>query len=234
MLPLGRMLRYKLNSDILLTVSEKAYNVTGYLLKRPADLLAATVGSLFLSPVILLVALASRVQFGRGIFFKQKRIGLHENIFTMVKFRTMTNEKDEEGALLPDEERITPYGAFLRKTSLDELPQLWNVIKGDMSIIGPRPLFVRYLEYYTEREKKRHWVRPGITGLAQVSGRNNLGWDNKLELDVVYVENLTFFLDLKILYKTVMQVIKGKDVRVIPGKNGKPLNVERKEKRHEQ
>ncbi|HLR31299.1 MAG TPA: sugar transferase [Fodinibius sp.] len=203
-------------------------------MKRPADLLVVSLGLLVLSPVIILVAVVSRMQFGKGIFFKQKRIGLHEHIFTIVKFRTMTNEKDEEGNLLPDEERITRYGAFLRKTSLDELPQLWNVLKGDMSIIGPRPLFVRYLDYYTDREKKRHWARPGITGLAQVSGRNNLGWDSRLELDVRYVENIALLLDLKIICKTVLQVLKGEDVRVVPGKDAKPLNIERKEKIHEQ
>jgi lipopolysaccharide/colanic/teichoic acid biosynthesis glycosyltransferase len=192
----------------------------------------AVCGAVVLSPVIITVAIISRFKLGKGVLFSQKRLGLHESPFFVYKFRSMTNEKDQDGNLLPDEDRITSYGVFLRKTSLDELPQLWNVLRGDMSIVGPRPLFVRYLDYYTWREKKRHSVRPGITGLAQVSGRNNLGWDGKLELDVKYVEKLSLLLDLKIIFKTVLQVVKGEDVRVIPGKKGKPLNVERGEKKN--
>ena len=208
-------------------------SVKGFV-KRLFDILVSAIGIILLIPVYAVLGLLVYVKLGPPILFKQKRPGLHGEPFFMYKFRSMTNEKDEEGNLLPDEERITRYGAFLRKTSLDELPQLWNVLKGDMSIIGPRPLFVRYLDYYTEREKKRHWARPGITGLAQVSGRNNLGWDSRLELDVRYVENIALLLDLKIICKTVLQVLKGEDVRVVPGKDAKPLNIERKEKIHEQ
>lgn len=204
-----------------------------YSIKRWLDLIIAIFGAVVFFPVIITLAIISRVKLGKGILFRQERLGFNEHIFSVIKFRTMTNEKDQHGNLLPDEERITDYGTFLRRTSLDELPQLWNVLRGEMSIVGPRPLFVRYLDYYTWREKKRHEVRPGITGLAQVSGRNNLGWDGRLELDVQYVEEVSLILDLKIILKTILQVFKGEDVRVIPGKKGKPLNIERQEQRNE-
>ena len=152
--------------------------------------------------------------FRSPVIFHQRRPGYQEKIFTLCKFRTMTDERDEKGELLPDSIRLTPFGAFLRKTSLDELPELWNIFKGDMSIIGPRPLLEGYLPYYTERERLRHTVRPGLTGLAQVSGRNFIAWNDRLEKDVEYVEHLTLLTDLKILWKTVMVVMKEEDVAV--------------------
>ena len=138
----------------------------------------------------------------------------------------MTDERDKDGKLLPDAKRLTKVGAFIRKTSIDELPQLINVLKGDMSLIGPRPLLPEYLPYYTERERLRHTVRPGITGWAQVNGRNNCGWDKKLEYDVYYVEHLNFYMDIKVLYKTIKNVISGKDVNIIPGLKSCKLDVE--------
>lgn len=151
---------------------------------------------------------------GRPVFFSQKRPGKDERIFKMYKFRTMTNEKDKFGNLLSDGKRITKFGSFLRKTSLDELPELINVIKGDMSLIGPRPLLIEYLPYYSNEEKKRHNVRPGITGLAQVSGRNFLDWDRRLALDIKYIEKLSFKLDVNIFLRTINVVLSSKDVSV--------------------
>lgn len=149
------------------------------------------------------------------------------NIFKIIKFKTMNDAKDREGNLLPDAERLTKIGAFIRKTSLDEMPQLLNVIKGDMSLIGPRPLLVRYLPFYTERESIRHTVRPGITGLAQVNGRNFLDWNKRLELDAQYVENISFINDIKIALLTIKNVVARKDIAVVPGAIGKPLDIER-------
>lgn len=168
----------------------------------------------FLSPVFLIVALLVRTKLGSPVIFHQERPGYGEKIFTLCKFRTMTDERDENGELLPDAVRLTAFGSFLRKTSLDELPELWNIFKGDMSIIGPRPLLVGYLPYYTERERLRHTVRPGLTGLAQVSGRNFIAWDDRLAKDVEYVERLSFLTDLQVLWKTVKVVLKKEDVAV--------------------
>lgn len=147
-------------------------------------------------------------------FFFQKRPGLNERIFEIIKFKTMNDKRDKDGKLLPDAKRLTKIGSFVRKTSLDEIPQLINVLKGDMSLIGPRPLLTKYLPYYTEREKLRHTVRPGITGLAQINGRNNISWDDKLEMDAQYVEKISFTNDLKILLKTIQNVISQKDIVV--------------------
>lgn len=169
---------------------------------------------LILSPVLLVVALLVRVKLGSPVIFHQERPGYGEKIFTLCKFRTMTDERDENGELLPDAVRLTAFGSFLRRTSLDELPELWNIFKGDMSLIGPRPLLVGYLPYYTERERLRHTVRPGLTGLAQVSGRNFIAWDDRLAKDVEYVEHLSFLMDLKVLWKTVEVVFKKEDVAV--------------------
>ena len=148
-----------------------------------------------------------RVKLGSPVLFKQERPGKDEKIFTLCKFRTMTDARDEKGELLPDAVRLTKFGKFLRATSLDELPELFNIVKGDMSVIGPRPLLVSYLPYYTERERLRHSVRPGLTGLAQVSGRNFLDWDRRFQKDVEYVEHLTFGMDLKVLWMTVQTVL---------------------------
>lgn len=175
--------------------------------KRCLDLLLSLCGILVLSPVLLVLCVLVRVKLGSPVLFRQERPGKNERIFTLCKFRTMTDEKDESGDLLPDAVRLTKFGRFLRATSLDELPELFNILKGDMSIIGPRPLLVSYLPYYSEREKLRHSVRPGLTGLAQVSGRNFLDWDRRLEKDVEYVENLSFGMDVKVLWMTVQTVL---------------------------
>ncbi|WWR15478.1 sugar transferase [Lachnospiraceae bacterium JLR.KK008] len=183
-------------------------------IKRLFDIVLSGAALLILSPVFLIVAVLVRMRLGSPVIFHQERPGYGERIFTLCKFRTMTDEKDENGELLPDYQRLTAFGSFLRRTSLDELPELWNIFKGDMSIIGPRPLLVGYLPYYTERERLRHTVRPGLTGLAQVSGRNFIAWDDRLAKDVEYVEHLTFLTDLNILWKTVMVVLKKEDVAV--------------------
>jgi len=160
------------------------------------------------SPIYLIVSLLIWWRMGRPILFRQKRPGLHGEIFEIYKFRTMTDEKDEDGNLLPDEQRLVGIGKFIRSTSLDELPQLFNVLKGDMSFVGPRPLLIEYLPLYNERQKKRHDVKPGITGWAQVNGRNAISWEQKFEYDVWYVEHQSFLLDMKILWMTFLKVLK--------------------------
>ena len=168
-------------------------------IKRLFDIILSGMALVILSPVLLIVAILVRTKLGSPVIFQQERPGKDEKIFTLCKFRTMTDAKDEQGNLLPDSVRLTKFGKLLRATSLDELPELWNIFKGDMSIIGPRPLLVSYLPYYTEKEKLRHSVRPGLTGLAQVSGRNFIDWDRRIAKDVEYVENLTFAMDIKVL-----------------------------------
>ncbi|WP_078432587.1 sugar transferase [Metabacillus halosaccharovorans] len=181
-------------------------------MKRIFDLCASIIILILLSPIILTVAILVRIKLGSPIFFKQERPGLHGKPFYFYKFRTMTNEKDGNGELLIDEYRLTSFGEFLRKTSLDEFPQLINVIKGDISLVGPRPLLMDYLALYTKEQARRHLVRPGITGWAQINGRNSLSWEEKFELDLWYVKNRTFLLDLKILFYTVYKVIRAKDI----------------------
>ena len=176
-------------------------------IKRGLDFMLSLIASIILSPVILIVAVLVRVKLGSPVLFKQQRPGKNEKIFNMYKFRTMTDERDENGELLPDEVRLTKFGKTLRSTSLDELPELFNIVKGDMSIVGPRPLLVRYLPLYNERQKHRHDVRPGFTGLAQVNGRNSISWEEKFEWDVKYVEHITFWGDVKIIFKTVKTVL---------------------------
>lgn len=176
-------------------------------IKRGLDILLSLCGIIVLSPILLVLAILVRVKLGSPVLFKQERPGKDEKIFTLCKFRTMTDARDAEGELLPDTVRLTKFGKFLRATSLDELPELFNILKGDMSVIGPRPLLVSYLPYYTERERLRHSVRPGLTGLAQVSGRNFLDWDRRFQKDVEYVENLTFGMDLKVLRMTAQTVL---------------------------
>lgn len=183
-------------------------------LKRVLDIVLSGLALILLSPVFLVVAILVRIKLGSPVVFHQERPGYHEKIFTLCKFRTMTDARDEKGNLLPDADRLTSFGSFLRKTSLDELPELWNIFKGDMSIVGPRPLLVGYLPYYTERECIRHSVRPGLTGLAQVSGRNFIKWDDRLAKDVEYVEHLSFLMDVKVLWKTVAVVFKSDEVAV--------------------
>lgn len=176
--------------------------------KRPLDFIMALVGLIVLSPVMLVIAILVRIKLGSPVIFNQPRPGLNEKIFTLYKFRTMTDERDENGELLPDEQRLTPFGTWLRSTSLDELPELWNILKGDMSFVGPRPLLVEYLPLYNEQQRRRHIVRPGLTGLAQVSGRNAVSWEEKFLLDIEYINNITFWGDLAILAKTVLAVLR--------------------------
>ena len=183
-------------------------------LKRLIDIVVSAAGIIVLSPVLLILWILVRVKLGKPAIFTQERPGKDEKIFRLYKFRSMTGERDEKGELLPDEVRLTAFGEKLRGTSLDELPELFNILKGDMSLIGPRPLLVGYLPYYTKREQLRHSVRPGLTGLAQVSGRNFIAWDDRLAKDVEYVENLSLLMDLKILLRTVMVVFKREDVAV--------------------
>ncbi|OQP03961.1 sugar transferase [Geobacillus sp. 46C-IIa] len=196
-------------------------------MKRSFDFIVSLIALAVLSPIMAVTAILVRWKLGSPVLFKQQRPGLHGKPFYLYKFRTMTDERDENGELLPDHLRLTQFGQFLRKFSLDELPQLYNILKGDMSFVGPRPLLMKYFPYYTDREKKRHNVRPGITGLAQVSGRNNLGWDERLELDVKYVENYSFWLDLKIIFLTIKKVLKSEDVVIDPRSTMKDLDEER-------
>jgi len=195
--------------------------------KRPLDFILALFGLIILSPVMLVIAILVRINLGSPVIFKQQRPGLNEKIFTMYKFRTMTDERDEYGNLLSDEKRLTPFGRFLRSSSLDELPQLWNILKGDMSFVGPRPLLIRYLPYYNEAERMRHTVRPGLTGLSQVNGRNLLEWDKRLELDVQYAQNISFFQDVLIILRTITNVLQRKDIVSGDEHVLKSLDVER-------
>jgi len=177
-------------------------------IKRLFDLLIASIALVILSPLLLMVAVLVQFFSGSPVFFRQRRPGLHGEPFTICKFRTMTDVRDAQGNLLPDEQRLTPFGRFLRCTSLDELPELFNVLKGDMSLVGPRPLLMRYLDRYTPEQMRRHEVRPGITGWAQVNGRNALTWEQKFALDVWYVDHQSLWLDLKIIVLTVWKILK--------------------------
>lgn len=175
--------------------------------KRCLDFLLSLCAIILLSPLLLVLTILVRLKLGSPVIFHQERPGKDEKIFTLCKFRTMTDERDENGELLPDAVRLTKFGRFLRGTSLDELPELFNILKGDMSIIGPRPLLVSYLPYYSKREKLRHSVRPGLTGLAQVSGRNFIDWDRRMDKDIEYVEHLSFAMDLKVIVLTIKTVL---------------------------
>lgn len=175
-------------------------------IKRPMDIILSLCALIVLSPVLLILALLVRIKLGSPVIFKQKRPGLHEKIFTLYKFRSMTDKRDENGELLPDKVRLTRFGKLLRSTSLDELPELFNILKGDMSIVGPRPLLVQYLPLYNEHQKRRHGVRPGLTGLAQVHGRNAISWEKKFDLDVQYADNIKFVKDWRIVFLTVKKV----------------------------
>lgn len=199
-------------------------------IKRLLDILISSCALIILSPIMLVVAILVKIKLGSPVIFKQERPGLNEKIFTLYKFRTMSNKKDKDGKLLSDEDRITKFGKILRSTSLDELPELINILKGDMSLIGPRPLLTMYLPYYTEKEKHRHDVRPGLTGYAQINGRNALAWDKRFELDIEYVENISFINDFKIILKTIKKVIKREDVLTGNEMILQYLNEERKEK----
>ena len=181
-------------------------------IKRTLDIILSLIALILLSPVLLVLALLIRLKLGNPIIFTQERAGKKGKPFTIYKFRTMTNATDAKGQLLPNARRKTKFGNLLRSTSLDELPELWNVLKGEMSLVGPRPLLIEYLPYYTDEQNQRHDVRPGITGWAQINGRNALNWDEKFELDVWYVKHQSFLLDIKILLKTVVKVVQRKNI----------------------
>jgi undecaprenyl phosphate N,N'-diacetylbacillosamine 1-phosphate transferase len=182
--------------------------IYGRYFKRLLDFILSLIALVVLSPVFLIIALLVRIKLGSPVLFKQERPGLNEKIFTIYKFRTMTDERDENGELLPNHLRLTKFGRALRSSSLDELPELFNILRGDMSFIGPRPLLIEYLPLYNEQQRRRHAVRPGLTGLAQVNGRNAITWEEKFHYDLEYVDNLSFLLDLKILVKTIVKVLK--------------------------
>lgn len=177
-------------------------------IKRLMDFILSLMAIIVLSPVFLIVAILVKIKLGSPVIFKQQRPGLNEIIFTMYKFRTMTDHRDENGELLPNHMRLTKFGRLLRSTSLDELPELFNILKGDMSIVGPRPLLIEYLPLYNEQQRKRHIVRPGLTGLAQINGRNAISWEDKFRFDLQYVENVTFINDLRIVVSTIAKVFK--------------------------
>lgn len=181
-------------------------------IKRLLDFILSLFAIIILSPVLLIVALLVRIKLGSPVIFKQKRPGLNEKIFTLYKFRTMTDAKDEQGNLLPDEIRLTKFGKLLRSTSLDELPELFNILKGDMAIVGPRPQLVRDMVFMTNNQRKRHSVRQGLTGLAQVNGRNNITWEEKINYDLQYIDKITFINDCKIILNTILKVFKREDI----------------------
>ena len=183
-------------------------------IKRLLDILISLTFIVLFSWLYLILVILVRIKLGSPVLFCQERPGYNEKIFKLYKFRTMTDKRDEKGNLLPDSERLTKFGSMLRSTSLDELPEMFNILKGDMSLIGPRPLLIEYLPYYTEEERLRHSVRPGLTGSAQVSGRNYLAWDKRLAKDVEYVNHISFIMDVRIIIKTIMVVFKKEDVSV--------------------
>jgi undecaprenyl phosphate N,N'-diacetylbacillosamine 1-phosphate transferase len=183
-----------------------------HFIKRTADIITAIIAIVLLSPVFILVVVLLLLKGHRSLFFFQTRVGKNEKLFTLMKIKTMTDAKDDQGNLLPDEIRLTKLGKFIRKTSLDEMPQFVNVLKGDMSFVGPRPLLVEYLQYYSIEQRKRHLVKPGITGWAQINGRNAISWEKKFELDVWYVKNISFQLDLKIVFLTLLKIIRSEGI----------------------
>lgn len=191
------------------------------LFKRILDCILSGIALIVFSPIIFLTAVLVRIKLGEPVIFKQERPGKDEKLFKLLKFRSMTNERDKNGNLLPDEKRLSQFGRFLRTTSIDELPELINIFKGDMAIVGPRPLLVKYLPFYRPEERIRHSVRPGLTGLAQVNGRNNLDWDARLNYDVKYVQKITFLGDVKIILKTINKVLRRSDIA-----SGKQLKIE--------
>ena len=203
--------------------------IYSHYIKRLLGFLVSLIALIFLSPLLLVVTVWLHfANKGAGAFFMQERPGKDAKLFKIIKFKSMTDERDANGHLLPDAQRLTKIGAIVRKTSIDELPQLINVLKGDMALIGPRPLLPDYLPYYTEREMLRHTVRPGITGWAQVHGRNHSSWDEKLENDAFYVEHMSLLMDCKIILTTIKNVIHGKDIDIVPAKNSLRLDDERR------
>lgn len=201
-----------MNGSIFATMYRKFF-------KRPLDFILALFGLIIASPILLITIIVLALSFKENPFFLQHRPGRHERIFSVIKLKTMNSKKDADGNLLSDTERLTPLGILIRKTSIDELPQLVNVLKGEMSLIGPRPLLIRYQPYYTKEERKRFLIRPGITGLAQISGRNYITWEDRFSKDVEYSENITLAMDAKIIWKTVLKVLKSDDIEVDPTSN---------------
>lgn len=197
---------------VIMKEMELTMNLYSRYIKRILDFFLALIAVIVLSPIIIILIIVGSIKLKGNPFFSQLRPGKDEKIFKLLKFRTMTNEKDKGGNFLPDNKRLTTYGKFLRKTSLDELPELFNIIKGDMAIVGPRPLLVEYLPWYTEVEKHRHDVRPGLTGLAQINGRNSLNWDERFALDIEYISQISFKLDIKIWILTIKEILKREDV----------------------
>lgn len=195
-------------------MTHKPYGPYEKYIKRPLDCILATFAFVVLSPILGVTAVLVKMKLGSPVLFKQDRPGKDEKLFQLNKFRSMTDSRDEDGELLPDDIRLTKFGRSLRSTSMDELPELLNIIKGDMAIVGPRPLLKEYLHYYTETEHHRHDVRPGLTGLAQVNGRNAISWDRKLAYDVEYVDHITFLTDAKIVLQTVVKTLKRSDIQV--------------------
>lgn len=192
-------------------------------IKRPMDIILSLIGIIILLPIMLLTAVLVRDKLGSPVIFKQRRPGLNEKIFTLYKFRTMTDEKDDNGELLPDSLRLTKFGKLLRSTSIDELPELFNIIKGDMSVIGPRPLLIQYLPLYNEHQRNRHKVKPGLSGLAQVNGRNAISWEDKFNFDVKYVENVSFLGDWKIIFLTIKKVFAREGINFNTGVTMEPF-----------
>lgn len=183
-------------------------------IKRALDIICALAAIIVFCWLYIIVAVLVKIKLGSPVIFTQERPGKDAKIFKMYKFRTMTNEKDDDGRLLPDEQRLTKFGKFLRKTSLDELPEAFNILKGDMSVVGPRPLMARYVRYYNETEKKRHLVRPGLTGYAQIKGRNSVSWDERMKLDVFYVDNVSIVMDLRVIFSTIKIVLKREGIEL--------------------
>jgi len=200
---------YKRTVEVRMSHKKKFYEK---FIKRPQDFLLSLIALIVLSPILLLVAILVRVKLGIPILFKQARPGLNEKIFKMYKFRTMTDEKDANGELLPDSIRLTKFGKVLRATSLDELPELWNIVRGDMAIVGPRPQLVRDMMFFTKEQMRRQSVYPGLTGLAQICGRNNISWEDKFKYDLEYIKDINFFEDMRIIYRTVFKVAKQNDI----------------------
>ena len=212
-------------------MQHKPYGPYERFIKRPLDCLLSSLALIILSPVMLITAILVRTKLGSPILFSQERPGLHEKLFKIYKFRTMTDKRDANGNLLPDAERLTKFGKILRSTSLDELPELFNIAKGDMAIVGPRPLLTQYLPYYRPEERERHAIRPGLTGYAQIHGRNFVMWDERCALDVQYAKKITFIGDVKIILQTVIKVLKRSD---IAEKRIPPLDQVRREELEKQ